>query len=89
MSSFDSKKTLKIILIRIDHNSHHDQNILCTKDGKCKTTKGVPGCFGYHETYWWNSEWCPCQGLCGLRKMDQWLMPQQSFMTLLKGNKIT
>ena len=26
---------------RIDHNSHHDRNILRTKGGKCKTTKGV------------------------------------------------
>ena len=26
---------------RIDHNSHDDRNILRTKGGKCKTTKGV------------------------------------------------
>ena len=25
----------------IDHNYHHDRNTLRTKDGNCKTTKGV------------------------------------------------
>ena len=28
-----------------------------------KTTKGLPGCHGYPENFWWNSGWCPCQGL--------------------------
>ena len=42
---------------QIDHNSHHDRNILRTKDGNRKATKGFPGCYGYHETCWWKSEW--------------------------------
>ena len=41
------------------------------KAAKRKTTKVVLGCHGYHEIFWWNSGWCPCQGLCSLQKTDQ------------------
>ena len=75
-------------ICRIDHNSYRDWSILRTKGGKRKTTKGVPGCDGYHETCWLNSGWCPCQGLCSLQKMVQQVM-QQNFMALLKGKRIT
>ena len=77
MNSFDWKKMLKILSRRTDHNSHHDQNILRTKGGKRKTTKSVPGCYRYHETCWWNSEWCPCQRLCSLQKIDQRVIQQK------------
>ena len=48
----------------------------------------VPGCYGYHETCWWNSGWCLCQRLCSLQKMDQRVI-QQTFYGPPKGNKIT
>ena len=82
------KKRWRFCQRRIDHNSHHNRNILRTKGGKCKTTKGVPGCYGYHEICWWNSGWCLCQRLCSLHKMDQRVI-RQTFYGLLKGNKIT
>ena len=69
---------------QIDHNSHHDRNILRTKGGKRKTTKGVPVCYGYHET----CAWCPCQRLYSLQKMYQRGI-QQTFYGSRKGNKIT
>ena len=71
MASFDWKKNIKDYQTRIDHNSYHGQNILRTEGGKCNTTKGAPGCHGYHETCWWNSGWCSCQGLCSLQNVDQ------------------
>ena len=42
-----------------------------------KTTKDVPRFYGYHETCWWNSGWCPCQRLCSLQKMDQRVIQQK------------
>ena len=36
----------------------------------------VPGCYGYHETCWWNSGRGPSQGLCSLQKMDQRVLLQ-------------
>ena len=75
-------------ICRIDHNSYRDWNILRTKGGKRKTTKGVPGCYGYHETCWWNSGWCPCQGLCSLQKMDQRVIQQQNFVVLSRAIKM-
>ena len=74
------KKNLRFHQSQIDHNRHHDRNILRTKGCKCKTTKDVHRCHGYHETCWWNSEWCPCQGLCSLQKMDQRVIQQQTFL---------
>ena len=44
---------------------------------KCKTTKGVAGCYEHHETFWWNRGWCPCQILCSLQKMDQQVIQPQ------------
>ena len=82
------KKHWRFYQGRIDQNNHHDRNILRTKGGKRKTTKGISGCHGYHETCWWNSGWCPCQGLCSLQKMDQLVMLQQTFYGPLKSNKI-
>ena len=38
---------------------------------KAANVKPPKACNGYHETCWWNSGWCPCQGLCSLQKMDQ------------------
>ena len=74
------KKSRRFYKGRIDHSSHHDRNILRTKGGKSKTTKGVSsGCHGYHETCWWNSGWCPFQGLCNLQEMDQRVI-QQKFL---------
>ena len=52
------------------------------KDGLITTAttteifKGVPGCYGCHKTCWWDSEWCPCQRLCSLQKMDQRVIQQ-------------
>ena len=40
------KKHWRFYQRQIDHNSHHDRNILRTKGGKRKTTKGVAGCYG-------------------------------------------
>ena len=89
MANFNwKKKRWRLYQGRIDHNSHHNRNILRTKSGKRKTSKGVPGCHGYHETSWWNSGWCPCQGLCSLQTMDQGVIQQQNFMAH-RGNKIT
>ena len=82
------KKLRRFYQRRIDQNSHHDRNILRTKDGKRKTTKGVPGCHWYHETCRWNNRWCPCQVLCSLQKQDQRVIQQQNLMAP-KGNKIT
>ena len=70
---------------QINHNCYHYQNILRTKGGKRKTTKGVYGCHGYHETCWWNNGWCPCQGLCSLQKMDRRVIQQQPFIALLRA----
>ena len=39
------KKHWRFYQRRIDHNSHHDRNTLCTKGGKHKATKGVPRCY--------------------------------------------
>ena len=72
MNSFDSKKNVEDSI----------------KGGKPKTTKSVPGCHGYHKTCWWNSGWCPCQGLRSLQRMDQGVIQQNNFMAT-KGNKIT
>ena len=58
------------------------------KGGKYKTTKGVPRCHGYHETCWWNSRWCPCQGLCSLEKMDKRVIQQQNFIALSRAIKL-
>ena len=50
MSSFVwKKKRWRLYQRRIDHNSHHDGNILRTKSGKRKATKGISGCDEYHE----------------------------------------
>ena len=78
------KKHWRFYQRRIDHH----RNILRTKGGKCKTTKGVPGCHGYHETCRWNSGWCPCQGLCSLQKIDRRAIQQSNFLAP-SGNKIT
>ena len=48
----------------------------------------VPGCYGYHETCWWNSGWCPCQRLCSLQKMDQRVIQQQNFIALSRAIKL-
>ena len=82
------KKTLRLYQGRIDHNSQNERNILCTKGGKRKTIKSIPGCHGCHETCWWNSGWCPCEGLCSLQKIDQQVI-QQKFYGPPQGNKIT
>ena len=71
------KKYLRLYQGQIDDNCHHDRNILRTTGGKRKTTKGIPGCYGYHETCWWNSGWCSCQRLCSPQKMDQRVMQQK------------
>ena len=57
-------------------------NILRTKGAKRKTTKGVSGCYGYHETCWWNCGWCPCQRICSLQKMDQRVIQQKNLWPL-------
>ena len=80
--------SLRFYQRRIDHNSHHDRNVLRTKGGRRKTTKSICGCHGYHETCWWNSGWCPCQGLCILQKTDQRVIQQKNYGSL-KGNNIT
>ena len=82
------KKCWRFYQRQIDHNSHHNRNILRINSGKRKTTKGVPGCYGYHETCLWNSGWCPCQGVYSLQKMDQRVI-QLKFYGPHKGNKIT
>ena len=82
------KKHLRFYQIRIDDNHHHDRNILHTKGGKPKTTKGAPRCHGYHKICWWSSGWCPCQRLCSLQKMDQRVIQQQNFMALLRAIKL-
>ena len=71
------KKRRRLYQRWMDHDSHHEPNIARTKGDKRKTTKGVPGCHGYHETCWWNSGWYPCQGLCSLQKMDQRVIQQK------------
>ena len=71
------KKRRRLYQRWMDHDSHHEPNIARTKGDKRKTTKGVPGCQGYHETCWWNSGWYPCQGLCSLQKMDQRVIQQK------------
>ena len=43
---------------------------------KAANVKPPKACYGYHETCWWNSGWCPCQGLCSLQKMDQRVIQQ-------------
>ena len=90
MSSFDwKKKHWRFYRRQIDHKYHHERNILRAKGGKCKTTKGVPRCHGYHETWRWNSRWCPCQRLCSLQKMDQSVIQQQRILwPLLRAIKL-
>ena len=83
------KKHLIFYQRRIDQNHHHGRNILHIKGDTRKTTKGVPRCYGYHETCWWNSRWCPCQRLCSLQKIDQGAIQQQTFYSPIKGNKVT
>ena len=70
----------------IDHNSHHNQNILRAKGDRQEATEGIPRCYGYHEACRWNSRWCPCQGLCSLQKMGG---TTTKIYGPLTGNKIT
>ena len=57
------------------------------KGGKRKTTKGISGCHGYHETCRWDMWKSAGKGLCGLQEMDQRVI-QQKFFWPPKGNKI-
>ena len=76
MSSFDWNK-----------NSHNHRNIFRTKGGKRKTTKGISGCHGYHETSRWNMWRSTGEGLCSLQEMDQRKM-QQKFYGSLRAIKL-
>ena len=89
MSSFGwKKKHWRFYQGWIDHSSHHERNILRTKDGKCKTTKGIPGCHGYHEMCWWNSGWYLVKDYAVYKKWtNEWY--NKTFYGPLKGNKIT
>ena len=78
MSSFDCK-------INVEDSIKDGLITTATTTGIFKV---VPGCYGCHKTCWWDSEWCPCQRLCSLQKMDQRVI-QQTFYGPLKGNKIT
>ena len=89
MISFNWKKNIEdSIKDGLIISINHDRNIVRTKDGKRKTTKGVPRCHGYYETCWWNSRWCPCQRLYSLLKMDQRVIQQQTFIALLRAIKL-
>ena len=81
------EKRLRFYQRWIDHNSHNNRNILRTKSGKCKTTKGIHGHDGYHEASWWHLWRSISERLCSLQKMDQRVIQQQNFMAP-KGNKI-
>ena len=90
MSSLDWKKNIEDSMkYRLIITVTMDRNILNSKGSKHKTTKDAPRYHGYHETCWWNSRWCPFQGLCSLQKMDQRVIQQQKFYSPIKGNKIT
>ena len=84
MSSFDWKKNIED---STDHNCHNHRNIFCTKSGKRKTTKGIPGCYGYHETCRWNLRRGIGERLCSPQEMDQRVM-QQKFYGPLRATKL-
>ena len=82
------KKIRRFYQIRIDHNHHYNQNILRIKGGKRKTTKGVLRCYGYHETCWWNSRWCPCQRLCSLQNMEKIVIQQEHQQNVIALSRV-
>ena len=84
MSSLDWKKN-------IEDSMKDGLIITITTTGILYALKvvNVFGCYGYHETYWWNSRLCPCQRLCSLQKIDQRVIQQQQLYGPLKDNKIT
>ena len=90
MSSFDWKKNIEdsikdgLIITATTTGIFYVLKAANVKPPKAS----VPGCYGYHETCWWNSGWCPCQRLCSLQKMDQRVIQQTSYSPI-KGNKIT
>ena len=62
MSSFEWKKTLKILLRRADHDKYNYWNIFCVEDSEGKTTQSI---FRYH----WNAG-----GICrGIQEIDHWV----------------
>ena len=80
MSSFDWKKNMEDYQRRTDHNCPNHRNIFRTKSGKCKTTKGIPGCYGYYKTYRWYLRRSISEGLCSLQEMDQGVLQQKNFI---------
>ena len=87
MSSFDWKKNVEDSIVRWTHcHCHYHRNIFRIQNGKCKATKGISGCHGYHKTCWWNLWMGAGEGLCSPQKLDQRV--NKTILYPYKGNKI-